>query len=216
MHHADIRITHRMTRSIFRSVSVALVSQQQPRCSAPVRPHSAASPEPWSTSENARPPLPGVAVVAIRKRDAGMIVDTGTTCDDVQLTYTDAQGRFHFSPASPASMNFWSNVFLGKGWVFVTVYKRGYHSTQGADAHCVNSASMPLLRWRPRRRTGRLSRPSSIGLLELPISKTSSMICFLTYDHLLRPPRKGLSMKALLNAVTADVFAKYSSVFTSL
>jgi hypothetical protein len=73
-----------------------------------------------------------------------MIVDTGTTCDDVQLTYTDAQGRFHFSPASPASMNFWSNVFLGKGWVFLSVYKPGYHSTQGADAHFVNCASIRI------------------------------------------------------------------------
>jgi hypothetical protein len=76
-------------------------------------------------------PLPDVIVVAVRwlVDELPMPAGGAPLCADLELTRSDAQGRFHFDPFSLPPRPLWKRIFLNDSWVILTVYKRGFLST---------------------------------------------------------------------------------------
>ena len=75
-------------------------------------------------------PLPDTIVVAVRRLVNELPSPAGGApeCVDLELTRSDAQGRFHFEPFSLPPRPLWKRIFLNDSWVILTVYIRGYTS----------------------------------------------------------------------------------------
>jgi hypothetical protein len=76
-------------------------------------------------------PLPDVIVVAVRwlVDELPMPAGGAPLCADLELTRSDAQGRFHFDSFSLPPRPLWKRIFLNESWVILTVYKHGFLST---------------------------------------------------------------------------------------
>jgi hypothetical protein len=73
-------------------------------------------------------PLSNAVVVAVRERGIFSLAGSAAACEDLELTRSDAEGRFHFDPWSPPHRPLWKVVFPDQYWVTLTVYKRGFAS----------------------------------------------------------------------------------------
>ena len=73
---------------------------------------------------NGAAPVPGVILVLTRSRPANLASDA-TVCEGQQLTYSDAQGRFHFDRWSPPIHALRDIIFPSSYFMEVLAYKRG-------------------------------------------------------------------------------------------
>jgi hypothetical protein len=73
-------------------------------------------------------PLANAIVVIVRGRGVFALADSGWACEDLELTYSDEQGRFHFDRWSPLHRPVWKLIFPDRYLITLTVYKRGFAS----------------------------------------------------------------------------------------
>jgi hypothetical protein len=73
-------------------------------------------------------PLSDVTVVLIRMHDVFALAEAASACVDLELTHSDAQGRFHFAKWSPPHWSLWDWVFPDSWHASLIVYKRDFES----------------------------------------------------------------------------------------
>lgn len=77
-------------------------------------------------------PLGDVIVVAVWWQSVGLPSTVGSPlCAHVELTRSDAQGRFHFNAWSPPPKPLWKRIPPDKSWTRLSVYKRGFVLADG-------------------------------------------------------------------------------------
>jgi hypothetical protein len=91
-------------------------------------------------------PLSDVTVVAVRERGVFALVESGSVCEDLRITHTDQQGRFHFEAWSPPNQSLWRQIFPGNHWTTLTVYKRGFAAEHGIPSVPVNDQYTGVIR----------------------------------------------------------------------
>jgi hypothetical protein len=91
-------------------------------------------------------PLPDATVVAVRETDVFALVESRLVCEDLRITHTDEQGRFHFEPWFPPHQSLWRQIFPGNHWTTLTVYKRGFAAEHGGPSVPVNDQYTGVIR----------------------------------------------------------------------
>jgi hypothetical protein len=91
-------------------------------------------------------PLSDVTVVGVRERHVFALVESRFVCEDLRITHTDEQGRFHFEAWSPPHQSLWRQIFPGNHWTTLTVYKRGFAAEHGGPSVPVNDQYTGVIR----------------------------------------------------------------------
>jgi hypothetical protein len=94
-------------------------------------------------------PVANAIVVIVRERGVFALADSAFACEDLELSYSDEQGRFHFNRWSPLNRPAWKLIFPDQYLITLTVYKRGFASLRKGPSLQIDHAFDGLIKLSP-------------------------------------------------------------------